>query len=346
MKRIVITLFLIMTLISSTAMGYAEEGAGTGPEDNGSETKVSTSTVKDDPLFGEIKGKYEQLKVLREEQASILEEIKDVTQANRALEEQLKNGLKRDKSEVQTSVKEQFSDQVAELKALIEQRKSLLDQVKALRMEAPVKPERPAKPEKLSKPVEEPASEPEGTPKGETATTSITAAAVPLGGAQSPELIALKEQIDALTVQIKEKAEALKLAKDSAAAGKDAASPLGQNMKTAHEQIKPLRVEVDAIQKQINTLQEEKHQEWVSFKADMDAKDLASASGHMSRILELKQEIINHLKRVLELKNQINVILKELVADLPESEGSEVKPEELKAPAPDFLPDELEISEQ
>lgn len=149
------------------------------------------------------------MKVLREEQASILEEIKDVTQANRALEEQLKNGLKRDKSEVQTSVKEQFSDQVAELKALIEQ-KSLLDQVKALRMEAPVKPERPAKPEKLSKPVEEPASEPEGTPEGETATTSITAAAVPLGGAQSPELIALKEQIDALTVQIKE-AEALKL---------------------------------------------------------------------------------------------------------------------------------------
>lgn len=56
MKRIVITLFLIMTLISSTAMGYAEEGAGTGSEDNGSETKVSTSTVKMTLSLGKSKG--------------------------------------------------------------------------------------------------------------------------------------------------------------------------------------------------------------------------------------------------------------------------------------------------
>lgn len=328
MKRIIMAMFLILSLISSAALSYAEEGIPGGAGEKGSSTDVSITKVKDDPLFGEIKAKYEALKVLRTEQGKLMAEIKAMTEANKALEEQLRNGLKRDKSQVQTTVKEQFANQVAELKALIEERKNLLDQLKALRLEAPARTE---KPERLNKPVDGGTNEPVITPE-----------AIPQGAVKSPEMTALKEQIDALTVQIKEKAQALQLAKEAAASGKDAANPLAQQMKAAHEEIKALRGELDKIRIAIEQLQVEKNQEWGLFKADMEAKDLTAASAHMSRILELKQQIIDQLKDVLKIKEEINSILKELVDGLPKSDGQTVKPEELKAPAPDFLPGELE----
>lgn len=343
MKRIGLSLLLTMILISSTVLSYADAENINTPTGNAPlESSIKTEGIKDDPLFGEIKVKYEQLVLLRSEQRGILEQIKSVTAANVALEKQLKDGYKRDKYKDQTKIKDQFAVQSTQLKSLMDQRKALLDQLKQL---MPVKPEKPVRPAKIQKPVNpnpmELPSEPGLTEP--SAVTEIPGAAIPLGSADAgAEIQALKEQITSLTTQIKEKAQALKNAKDEAVAGKEASNPLGENIKNAHGQITALRAQIDAARAAIERIQVDKSQEWALFKADMEMKNLTDASAHMSTILEMKQEIINKLNEILNMKQEINEILTDLVSEIPTPGESAVPADSLRVPAPDFIPGELE----
>lgn len=149
MKKLIISVLLIIVLSMCSVVAFAEgESTDTGLEtqvdatpatDTDTVTTDSTNTVttsgidKNDPLYLEIKSKYETLKGLRQTEAQIWESIKTQTSTNVNTEKQLRETLKKEIQNVKSSSQTQIQGIQEKTKTYLEQRKELLLQISEAR---------------------------------------------------------------------------------------------------------------------------------------------------------------------------------------------------------------------